>query len=127
MESRQNYPLFIALLVLLNRLSCTGGSRSGEQAPMSQNQPQHSPTASPVPGPAPGPWTKVYVQQVGRMAYIWGRPLAVNHRETHDNVTEPVMVNGIGVAPVNQLVMWHDYVDPSERMLGERTRMWCTG
>lgn len=27
------------------------------------------------------------------------------------------MVNG--VAPVNQLVMWHDYVDPSERPLGD--------
>jgi hypothetical protein len=28
-----------------------------------------------------------------------------------------MMVNG--VAPVNQLVMWHDYVDPSERPLGD--------
>ena len=69
-------------------------------------------TAAQVPAPAPGPWTKAYVQLVGRMAYVWGWPLAVqiNQRATHANVTEPMMVNGVGVAPVNHLVMWHDYV-----------------
>src|SRR5262245_6049461 len=78
-------------------------------------------TAAQVPGPAPGPWTKAYVQLVGRMAYVWGFPLAVyfNQQATHANVTEPMMVNGIVVAPVNQVGMWHDYVDPSERMLGD--------
>jgi hypothetical protein len=46
------------------------------------------------------------------MAYLWGWPLAaqINQRATHANVTEPMMVNGVGVAPVNHLVMWHDYV-----------------
>src|SRR6516225_6370944 len=34
-------------------------------------------TAAQVPAPAPGPWTKAYVQMVGRMAYMWGWPLAV--------------------------------------------------
>jgi hypothetical protein len=78
-------------------------------------------TAAQVPAPAPGPWTPAYVQLVGRMAYVWGWPLAVqiNQRAIHADVTEPMMFNGVGAAPVNQLVMWHDYVDPSERSLGD--------
>ena len=33
------------------------------------------------------------------MAYVWGWPLAVqiNHRATHADVTESMMVNGVGV------------------------------
>ena len=34
-------------------------------------------TAAQVPAPAPGPWTKAYLQLVGRNAYVWGWPLAV--------------------------------------------------
>jgi hypothetical protein len=78
-------------------------------------------TAAQVPAPAPGPWTKAYVQLVGRMAYIWGWPLAatINQRAIHANVTEPMIVNGLAVAPVNQLVMYHDYINPIERSLGD--------
>ena len=55
-------------------------------------------TPAQVPAPAPGPWTKAYVQLVGRMAYVWGWPLAVqiNQRATHAGVSEPMMVNGVG-------------------------------
>jgi hypothetical protein len=55
------------------------------------------------------------------MAYIWGWPIAVqiNQRATHANMTEPMMVNGFAAAPVNQLAMWHDYIDPSERSGGD--------
>ena len=78
-------------------------------------------TAAQVPAPAPGPWTNAYVQLVGRMAYLWGFPLAVtiNQRAALTNVPEPMMVNGFPVGPVNHLTMMHDYVDPSERAMGD--------
>jgi hypothetical protein len=78
-------------------------------------------TAAQVPAPAPGPWTKAHVQLVGRMAYVWGWPLAVNinQRVLHADVTGPMMVNDVAVAPLNQLAMFHDYVDPGERSLGD--------
>ena len=78
-------------------------------------------TVAEVPGPTPGPWTKAYVQMVGRMAYIWGFPLAVyfNQRAIHENISETIMVNGVPLGPLNQVAMFHDYVNPSERSLGD--------
>jgi hypothetical protein len=127
-NTRVQMAAFLAVSALLGYGAATGKLASllgaGEEKPAAPGGgPQVPPptTAAEVPGPAPGPWTKEYVQMVGRMAYIWGWPLAVqiNQRATHADVKEPMMVNGIGVAPVNHLVMWHDYVDPRERHLGD--------
>jgi len=54
-----------------------------------------------------------YAEAGGLISY------GVDPRAAHADVTETMMVNGLGVAPVNQLVMWHDYVDPSERSAGD--------
>jgi hypothetical protein len=54
-----------------------------------------------------------YAEAGGLISY------GVDPRAAHADVTETMMVNGLGVAPVNQLVMWHDYVDPSERSVGD--------
>src|SRR5262249_51864809 len=61
--------------------------------PVQAQQVPNPTIAAQVPAPAPGPWTKAYVQMVGRMAYVWGWPLAVqiNQRATHADVTEPVI------------------------------------
>ena len=55
------------------------------------------------------------------MAYVWGWPLAVyfNQRATHEKLSEPAKVNGLPLAPVNQVALLHDYVDPSERMIAD--------
>ena len=45
--------------------------------PVQAQQVPNPTIAAQVPAPAPGPWTKAYVQMVGRMAYVWGWPLAV--------------------------------------------------
>ena len=79
-------------------------------------------TASEVPGPAPGPFTTPYVQTVARMAYVWGWPLAYvyNQRNQLTKVPEPLLLDGAAcVAPINQLAMLHDYVQPAEKLMAD--------
>src|SRR5215470_6811878 len=54
-------------------------------------------TAAQVPGPAPGtPMTKLYVQAVARMAYVWGWPLvdAANRAVAFSKAPEPGLLGG---------------------------------
>jgi hypothetical protein len=73
------------------------------------------------PGPVPG--TRInegYLSQFARFVYAWGWPLANIHNRKliMRNIPEPGYMGGIvPMAPVNQLAMLHDYVEPAERMV----------
>ena len=80
-----------------------------------------APEADSVPGPMPGTrLTEAYVRSVGATAYLWGWPLANMHNRKLilSKLPEPGLMGGIvPVAPVNQLSMVHDYIDPGERLV----------
>jgi hypothetical protein len=79
-------------------------------------------TAAQVHGPAPGLMTKEYVQTVGRMAYLWGWPLVYvyNQRTQLTKVPEALLLNGaVCVAPMNELAMLSDYVNPGETLIAD--------
>jgi hypothetical protein len=70
----------------------------------------------------PGPDTRVkiteeYAKQVGRDAYFWAWPVVniYNRRLAFTPVKEAVKVGPLIQAPVNQIAMLTDYVDPEER------------
>ncbi|WP_422421430.1 DUF1254 domain-containing protein [Pseudomonas sp. GZD-222] len=76
---------------------------------------------APVAGPIAG--TKVtepYVRMMAREAYFWGWPMAniFNRRQAFRDLPEPGLMGGIvPVAPINQLSMLSDYIDPGERLV----------
>src|SRR6516165_972485 len=78
-------------------------------------------TAAEVPGPALGPMTPAYVQMVGRMAYVWGWPLVYvyNQRTALTKVPEPVILNSVPLAPMNQVAMLTNYVSPGETSIAD--------
>lgn len=79
-------------------------------------------TAAEVLGPAPGPMTKTYVQQVGRMAYVWGWPLVYmyNQRNQLTKVPEPLLANNaLCLAPMNQVSMLTGYANPTETYIAD--------
>jgi len=76
-------------------------------------------TAAEVPGPPPGTaMTKEYVQSVGRVAYVWGWPLAnfANRFAGTTKVTEPCVVGGLP-AGNGRLAMLTGYCSPEERVI----------
>jgi len=77
--------------------------------------------AAEVTGPALGPMTPTYVQLVGRMAYVWGWPLVYvyNQRTALTKVPEPLIVNSVPIAPMNQVVMLTNYVSPDETSIAD--------
>jgi Uncharacterized conserved protein len=77
------------------------GNIQAQQFPIPQ-------TAAEVPGPTLGPMTKAYVQQAGRMAYVWGWPLVYvyNQRTELTKAPETGLLAGImPIGPMNQVVM----------------------
>jgi len=91
------------------------GDGAAQQVPIPQ-------TAAEVPGPAPGPMTKAYVQQVGRVAYVWGWPLVYVHNQRTEltKVPEPILLNdAIPLAPMNQVSMLTGYVNPAETYIAD--------
>ncbi len=78
-------------------------------------------TAADVPTFAAGaPLSEAYVQTLGRMAYIWAWPLInMNSRHTmFSQVKESSLLGGIlPVAPIGQITMLHDYMEPSQRFV----------
>lgn len=76
---------------------------------------------APIAGPVAG--TKVtepYVRMMAREAYFWGWPMAniFNRRQAFKDLPEPGLMGGIvPVAPINQLSMLSDYIDPGERLV----------
>jgi hypothetical protein len=64
--------------------------------------------------------TEAYVQQIGRLAYVWAWPMANMHnrRLLMQQIPEPGLMGGIvPVAPPNSLCMLRDYIVPQERMV----------
>ena len=80
-----------------------------------------APEADSVPGPMPGTrLTEDYVRRVGGVAYLWGWPMVNMHNRKLilSKLPEPGLMGGIvPVAPMNQLSMVHDYIDPGERLV----------
>lgn len=74
-----------------------------------------------VTGPVAG--TKVtepYVRMMARDAYFWAWPMAniFNRRQAFKDLPEPGLMGGIvPVAPLNQLSLLSDYIDPAERLV----------
>lgn len=75
----------------------------------------------PVPGPLQGGrLTEEYVKQVGHLAYLWAWPMVNvhNRRLILEKLPEPGLMGGIvPVAPINQLSMLRDYIEPGERLV----------
>jgi hypothetical protein len=65
--------------------------------------------------------TAAYVQLAGRMAYVWGWPLVYvyNQRTALTKVPEPLIVNSVPIAPMNQVVMLTNYVSPDETSIAD--------
>jgi hypothetical protein len=80
-----------------------------------------NPKSNAVPGPVPGNrLTEEYVRAVGTLAYVWGWPLVNvhNRRVILEKLPAPGLMGGIvPVAPLNQLSMLRDYIDPGERLV----------
>jgi len=74
-----------------------------------------------VPGPMPGNrLSEDYVRRLAGIAYLWGWPMVNMHNRKLilSQLPEPGLMGGIvPVAPMNQLCMVHDYIDPGERLV----------
>jgi hypothetical protein len=83
--------------------------------------PAESSSPAKIPGPVPGTRiNEAYLSQIGRYIYAWGWPLVNVHNRSliMAKIPEPGYMGGIvPMAPVNQLSMLHDYVEPAERMV----------
>jgi hypothetical protein len=58
-----------------------------------------------------------YAKAIARLAYVWGWPMVnmANRRAAIMTATQPALVNGVlPVAPLGQLAMLHDYINPGE-------------
>jgi hypothetical protein len=74
-------------------------------------------TAAQVPGPAPGTvMTKEYVQMVGRMAYMWGWPLAnaANRAIAFSKAPEPGLLGGVVPVAYGRNAMLTSYIAPDQ-------------
>jgi hypothetical protein len=61
-----------------------------------------------------------YVRRLAGIAYLWGWPMVNMHNRKLilSQLPEPGLMGGIvPVAPMNQLCMVHDYIDPGERLV----------
>ena len=58
---------------------------------------------------------------VGRMAYVWGWPLVYvyNQRNQLAKVPEPMILNSVPLAPMNQVAMLTNYVSPGETSIAD--------
>ena len=64
--------------------------------------------------------TEAYVKEMGRVSYFWAWPMLNMHNRylTATKNTETGLQGGkIAVAPINHLAMFHDYADPSGRII----------
>src|SRR5271169_1996992 len=113
--------------ILLTAASITLAGRN--QQPASQPPAQETTSiatpansAAAIPGPvAATRLTEDYVRRVGAVAYLWGWPMVNMHNRKLilSKLPEPGLMAGIvPVAPMNQLSMVHDYIDPGERTSG---------
>jgi hypothetical protein len=108
--------MLTALLCLL-----AAGSAQAQTAEPGSSNPLTWTTANKVPGPIPGTiMPEQYASAVGRFVYIWAWPMMNLHNRVliYDKVPEPGLLGGIvPVAPINQLAMLTNYIDPAERFV----------
>jgi len=77
-------------------------------------------TAAEVSGPPPGTaMTKEYVQMVGRMAYLWGWPLAnaANRATAFSKALEPGLLGGVVPVAYNRLAMLTGYIAADQHFI----------
>ncbi len=113
-------------MVYLSLLSTSFAAFIGCQ-PQPANQPAPEAATAPVvsaasiPGPVAGTrLTEDYVRRIGGYAYLWGWPMVNMHNRKLilSKLPEPGLMGGIvPVAPMNQLSMLRDYIDPGERLV----------
>ena len=75
---------------------------------------------TPVPGPVPGTViTPGYTRAVGQMAYAWGWPMVniQSRRLMYAQVPTKGRLGPMPVAPLNELAMLADYIDPDIRVV----------
>jgi hypothetical protein len=74
-----------------------------------------------VPGPVPGTvMTPGYARAVAQMAYAWGWPMVniQSRRLMYAQVPVKGLLGPMPVAPLNELAMLADYIDPDIRIVG---------
>src|SRR5271169_2851432 len=111
----------IYVAVLSMAVSIASGCGEKTPTPTTQQTEPVAASAAVVPGPGPGGrLTEEYVKQVGRSAYFWAWPMVNMHNRKGilEKLPEPGLMGGIvPVAPVNQLTMLRDYIEPAERLV----------
>jgi hypothetical protein len=119
-ETQMKNRRIVCTIVLATAVSATAGCNEKVSTPIAQ-QTEPAPAPAAVPGPPPGGrLTEEYVKQVGRSAYLWAWPMANMHnrKQILEKLPEPGLMGGIvPVAPVNQLSMLRDYIEPAERLV----------
>ena len=78
------------------------------------------PPMTPVPGPVPGTvMTPGYARAVAQMAYAWGWPMVniQSRRLMYAQVPTKGRLGPLPVAPLNELALLADYVDPDIRIV----------
>ncbi len=82
---------------------------------------KEDPNSADIRGPVAGTrLTEDFVRAVGTLAYAWGWPMVNvhNRRLILEKLPAPGLMGGIvPVAPLNQLSMLRDYIDPAERLV----------
>jgi hypothetical protein len=76
--------------------------------------------AATVPGPVAGTvMTPGYAEAVGQLAYAWGWPLVNMHnrRAMYSQVPQIALLGPTPVAPLNELAMLNDYIDPNVKIV----------
>lgn len=78
------------------------------------------PPMTPVPGPVPGTvMTPGYARAVAQMAYAWGWPMVniQSRRLMYSKVPMKGRLGPLPVAPLNELALLADYIDPEIRIV----------
>ena len=78
------------------------------------------PSTPPIPGPVPGTvMTPGYAKAVAQMAYAWGWPMVnlQTRRLMYSKVPTKGRLGPLPVAPLNELALLADYVDPEIRIV----------
>jgi hypothetical protein len=90
-----------------------------EPAGAHRSAPLGSTSGAPAPGPAADVRiTESYARHVARDAYLWAWPMVniYNRRLAFKAAPQVGLMNGVlPFAPLNQMAMLHDYIEPSER------------
>jgi hypothetical protein len=120
MRKAKSYSTIVAASVVSFLVGCNPQQPAAPPKPAG-SAPAPAVSSASVPGPVPGTrLTEDYVRRVGATAYLWGWPMVNMHNRKVilSQLPEPGLMGGIvPVAPINQLAMVRDYIDPGERLV----------